>query len=29
MVYVEEYKDNTAIHFLQNAGIEVVQIAEP
>jgi hypothetical protein len=29
MVYIEEYKDNTAIHFLQNAGIEVAQIAEP
>jgi dCMP deaminase len=29
LVYKEEYKDNTAIAFLMNAGIEVVQIAQP
>jgi dCMP deaminase len=29
MVYVHQYKDDTAIHFLREAGVEVVQIEHP
>jgi dCMP deaminase len=29
MVYVDEYKDNTAITFLKSAGLEVVHIPQP
>jgi dCMP deaminase len=29
MVYMHGYKDDTAIHFLRDAGIEVVQIENP
>ncbi len=29
LVYIEEYKDNTAIEFLKSAGVQVVQISQP
>lgn len=29
VVYIEQYKDTTGINFLKDAGVEVVQIANP
>jgi len=29
MVYIDQYKDDTAIHFLKDSGVEVVRIQEP
>ncbi len=29
MVYMQLYKDETAVHFLHNAGLDIVQIEEP